>query len=43
MQTIREFAGTTRTHVHNLAFDANRNLWYTSFALSFSNVSKLTY
>jgi streptogramin lyase len=43
MQTIREFAGTTTTHVHNLAFDANRNLWYTSFALSFSNVSKMTY
>jgi virginiamycin B lyase len=43
MSTIREFAGTTTTHVHNLAFDANRNLWYTSFALSFSNVSKLTY
>jgi streptogramin lyase len=43
MSTIREFAGTTSTHVHNLAFDANRNLWYTSFALSFSNVSKLTY
>jgi streptogramin lyase len=43
MSTIREFAGTTTTHVHNLAFDANRNLWYTSFALSFSNVSKLSY
>jgi streptogramin lyase len=43
MSTIREFAGTTTTHVHNLAFDANRNLWYTSFALTFSNVSKLSY
>ncbi len=43
MATIREFAGTTTTHVHNLAFDANRNLWYTSFALAFSNVSKMTY
>ncbi len=43
-KTIRDFPSFNPiAHVHDLAFDANGNLWYSKFDLTFSSLSKLVY
>lgn len=42
-KTIRDFPSFPVAHVHDLAFDASGNLWYSKFELTFSELSKFVY